>query len=355
MDLVYQRAKYPIGLLDGYVTSQGEIYAFDMAMNGDIHNENQIEELVVILETLANGLWFTRGWILQESTSTGLSMVLLLQHDPQLERRSGKPSVKGEVCFNLLDLAKMSERMQRDFYDDRFFDHPEPRIRVRWNHGKHDYATTPRYEGIAVSPEIRARILKAAQRLMNVCMTEERAIPRDIAMRHILNAKMPRQRYSAARALETFGNRQMSIISDRIAILGNICNYKIRLDMTKIHSDAFSFSACALTLAILNGDMSLLPEFADQADGERNKAYPKPDDGFSWFPMYTHSLDMLSKSMVDEHWCGLQQIKLTPDGLQVPGWLWVVDRKIDLSGIQAKYYDLWVENYDIVARKGQVT
>jgi hypothetical protein len=46
-----------------------------MLLNADVHDEHQLEDLVLILETLANDLGFTRGWILQESTSTGLSMV----------------------------------------------------------------------------------------------------------------------------------------------------------------------------------------------------------------------------------------------------------------------------------------
>jgi len=82
-----------------------------MLLNADVHDEHQLEDLVLILETLANDLWFTRGWILQESTSTGLSMVLLLQHDPRLERKFANRFMKGETCFDLLDLAKMSEHM----------------------------------------------------------------------------------------------------------------------------------------------------------------------------------------------------------------------------------------------------
>jgi hypothetical protein len=52
----------------------------------------------------------------------------LLQHDPQLERKFAKPFMKGEICFDLLDLAKISERLYRDFCEDWFFDHPKPRI-----------------------------------------------------------------------------------------------------------------------------------------------------------------------------------------------------------------------------------
>jgi hypothetical protein len=95
-------------------------------------------------------------------------------------------------------------------------------------------------------------------------MSEERATRRPVA------TKGPRKRYSAARALEILGSRQTSVVSDRIAILGNLCNDKIRLDTAKIYTDEFSFSVCALTVAILNGDMSLLPGFADQARGSRN-------------------------------------------------------------------------------------
>ena len=51
--------------------------------------------------------------------------------------------------------------------------------------------------------------------------------------------------------------------------------------------------------------------------------------------------------MVDEHWCGIQRLKLTPDGLRIPGWLWVVDRKVDMSAFQAKYQDLWLLYFDV--------
>jgi hypothetical protein len=346
MDLVYQRADYPIGLLDSYITSQGELDAFDLAMNGHGHQKHQIEDLAHVVEMLANDMWFTRGWTLQESTSTGLRLVLLLQYDPSLSRRYGKGGIPGEVCFDLQDLAEMSERLHRDFCDEWFFHDHELGVRVRQKNAGLDFSLRSKYEDVGVAPELKSRIVAATQRLINVCMTEERRTPSRYFRHYVYSTS--RQRYSAARALEILRNRQTGRIVDRVAILGNLCSYPIRLDTTKVESDDFSFSVCALTLAIVNGDMSLLPEFADQAAGALHRKWMKVDDGFSWLPLWTQSLNLLPKSLVDEHWCGIQSVKLTPHGLQIPGWLWAVDREVDLSVIQENFRDSWMELYGVV-------
>jgi len=71
---------------------------------------------------------------------------------------------------------------------------------------------------------------------------------------------LKRPEFSRLLALDACGllnDRGIMEPSDLIAILGNLCQYKIRLNTWTIRQAGLSFSVCALALSLLNGDMSL--------------------------------------------------------------------------------------------------
>jgi hypothetical protein len=61
-----------------------------------------------------------------------------------------------------------------------------------------------------------------------------------------------------SKALHHLRERKNFRIADRIAILGNVCNYEIRIDTNAAEEKAFSLSTCVLAMVDMNADVSLM-------------------------------------------------------------------------------------------------
>ena len=68
----------------------------------------------------------------------------------------------------------------------------------------------------------------------------------------------PRRSCNAAVALSYLRLRENTQVSDRLAIMANLCNCDVRLNTIEIKKDHLYLSACKFALALLNGDFSLL-------------------------------------------------------------------------------------------------
>jgi Heterokaryon incompatibility protein (HET) len=86
MDLIYQRAVESISLLNTYVEKQEHLDALNLMFEGEGIEPHELESLAEVLELICSDAWFTRAWILQESTSAGSEMTLLIRCAPQLRR-----------------------------------------------------------------------------------------------------------------------------------------------------------------------------------------------------------------------------------------------------------------------------
>ncbi|KAF8848424.1 hypothetical protein BDZ45DRAFT_605932, partial [Acephala macrosclerotiorum] len=59
-------------------------------------------------------------------------------------------------------------------------------------------------------------------------------------------------------ALFTQRQKACTVFSDKLAILGNLTGYPYRLHQSEAFQKQLSFSACALAMALFNGDLSPL-------------------------------------------------------------------------------------------------
>lgn len=80
-----------------------------------------------------------------------------------------------------------------------------------------------------------------------------------------------RQKCNAAQARPFLDDRFNSLSWDRLAILVNLCDYDFRVDSKVLKHSNNSFTICALTLAILNGDMSLLAGYRDEDERQQDQ------------------------------------------------------------------------------------
>ncbi|MCJ1464062.1 hypothetical protein MMC07_002673 [Pseudocyphellaria aurata] len=361
MDIVYQESHHPIAILEFFFQTQIEVDVFTSLVDFDFEPDH-IEVLGDMLSLLSQDAWFSRAWTLQESTSAGPSMMLLLGC-PGLNKHSDFGPTPGEFEISIWDFqnAMVNARLLIE----------EALAAEMWSDDSHAvYASN------------------LADVLYNHIPT---IYPNSFDGRRDASH---RQQCNAAEALTFLDDRFNSVFSDRLAILANICNYEVRINSAVLELRGFSFSACALTLAILNGDMSLLAAcqayeeeasvlagcqayeeeaskkpgesnwVLDQANNGRSARMPfyKNDDadssanayGFSWGPKPSGSL----RNILYLEECGdlfrLKPATISNHGLKVCGILWEIKHSIKAPKTQVRFASRWQEEFDLQAAEGML-
>ena len=88
MDIVYQHSTCPAAILESFIETQQQLDAFAKLFTVEELQEHELEGLEELLSVLHDDAWFTRAWTLQEATSAGTKMVLLIGCDPTLIKPS---------------------------------------------------------------------------------------------------------------------------------------------------------------------------------------------------------------------------------------------------------------------------
>jgi hypothetical protein len=201
---------------------------------------------------------------------------------------------------------------------------------------------SPEYQAIVQNLNLEERIEVINEKILKI---GGMAFPDNSGARYACNA---------AHALDLITTRENSGILDRLAILANLCNYSMRLntktieDVEKSSSENFSFSICVYTLAIANGDISLL--FGSKIQKEicmASEAKPSPRTRdpvvFSWVPSVE---TVLHNIPYPEEFSGqyfLEDSALQEDGLSLLGYLWKVDHELSLTSISDTLIASWHE------------
>ncbi len=68
----------------------------------------------------------------------------------------------------------------------------------------------------------------------------------------------PKRSCNAAGALTYLRYRDNSVISDRLSIFANLCDYDYRLETAEVIKKDYPLSSAIMALSLLNGDYSLL-------------------------------------------------------------------------------------------------
>jgi Heterokaryon incompatibility protein (HET) len=335
MDIVYQNSAHPIAILETCFQTQVELDIFAATVDPDFFDfdPSHIEDLGDILGALADDNWFTRAWTLQESTSAGVSMLLLI----------GCPGLSKPDVF-----GPNPEEFEISIWD---FQEAMVNARLLIEEGLAQNSWPDTSDAIHVS--------NLADELWNRIPT---IIPDRFKSRQEVSY---RQTCNAAEAITFLAEREISFFPDKLAILANMCNYECRIDTKILGNPKSSFSTCALTLSILNGDMSLLTGYGDrsphglpttavrdcratfdifQSDDE---GIPMNSYGFSWGPKPFGSLS----NIVYFEECGamlrLHPSVLLADGLKVSGTLWQFEQDIAVPNTQARFESRWKRELDL--------
>ena len=329
MDIVYQRSVHPVAILESFVEMQAQLDAFAKLFTPEELREHELEDLEEVLSVLRDDAWFTRAWTLQEATAAGTNMILLIGCDPSLDKPSffGSEPVDVEVELPGLQMAMMTARlMMEDFL------------------AREDSDITT-----------ATSISNLADEIFNFLPS---FTPRDFVPGEAnAETSLERQICTAAETVNFLQQRKNTIFSDRLAILGNMCDYKIRLPGECVDQQGFSFSTCVLAQSILNGDMSLLARYSNpyvkaylSRDGINSIGLPgqisdSPSRmfGFSWGPPPTAALRNIEFYNTHDEIYQIRPATLTVEGLQVKGVLWQMDGVVELPRTRAEHAAAWEE------------
>ncbi|KAI4217658.1 MAG: hypothetical protein LQ351_000254 [Letrouitia transgressa] len=342
MDIVYQDSDHPIAVLEYCFQTQTEIDVFTSIC--DIayftFDPSQIDILENVLSALVDDEWFARAWTLQESVSAGVSMTLLLGC-PGLQKSPHFGPTPDDVEISIWDFQNA----------------------MVWTRGLIEESLTA---GIWPDTESAINASNYADILWNYLPT---ILPHDSSDRLRRNPSH-RQVCNAAQGMAFLKYRGISLFPDELAILANLCNYDYRINTKVLEPAGSSFSICALTLAIVNGDMSLLGGYEAQnqrlvdhsydnparsislaKDGRSIKPVYENDDhdipsnayGFSWGPKPSASLQNINYLEEDGRLFRLKPSTLSKYGLRVCGVLWSIDCIVYTPRTQQEFSVRWQE------------
>lgn len=246
MDKIYQRAYLSIGLLNNTVESSNTLDALKRLVRKEDNNAFEhfsaegideadlVNELLVFLESIVHDPWHTRAWILQEAFSAGPRMCLLLPRNPNMVI----PQLPG--ISRILSMTEIVIHMDT--------------LLMIFDHSAHFLKHID--ESTAIPPSLERRRAVILEKLQNFPPGDERSTKLKWSMP--MGQSKPRRSCNAAVALSYLRSRDNTIISDRVAILANLCNYEIRLNIEEIEENHQYLGSCILTLALLNADFSIL-------------------------------------------------------------------------------------------------
>lgn len=316
MDIVYENSIDSVAVLRTMVTEQrhcdalGSLVAFEPRTVRRTHAIDVVE----ILEQITADVWFQRAWTLQESTSGGTSMTIML------------PCVPG------IDVPPELRH--------RWFDDPDENVEFRLDHLVVSAATwfEPGFPGFCEDPdsEITSRLHAWQDRWARMIPTGTYDFEADARMNLC----------HASEALWHMSVRENTVVADRLAIIANLCGYERRLDTIKLDELGYGFSICVVVLAMLNGDTSILAGVGAYHRGKRGRLESfytdirdrNPGHGISWMLPPELCLDEIPTKEGDSHGTSIELSKadLLSDGLlSVEGCLWVVDSTIRLEVVRS--------------------
>ncbi|EME42948.1 hypothetical protein DOTSEDRAFT_80516 [Dothistroma septosporum NZE10] len=313
MDLVYQRTAECLAVLQTNITEQRHIDALGYLLDGgqDLIKDHNIESAYEAVQIIIADDWFSRAWCLQESVSGNRRMTLLLQHSSDVAIPATLESLV-HGCFEL-DLYQL-------------------------------HTVLASVGGVieVLAPdmlELKDKFEQLAKHWFDN-MAPDYSSEYDAESRTACNA---------AQALAYLSRRHNPEVSDRLAIIANLCAYSVRLDSLALKTEQRSFSMCMFVLAIINGDFSIVLGSEDfcvtgtqghkdllvcsKTVGRSEEDYP-----FTWSINRNCSMNRLSWTT---HYMAPVRCVVAPGslvrGLSVRGYLWFADHVLDLGDLSSSY------------------
>ncbi|KAK5716981.1 hypothetical protein LTR17_016198 [Elasticomyces elasticus] len=331
MDLVYQRSRYPLGIIsDMAITIQQELDALTKLMSDRSMDLQEWGLAKDFLQRLAKSNFFTRAWISQELFASGCMILiipcnLLLRKDMVvIGPTPGEVEIRLDgssygirswdmLSDRLADEDTKARELNRDYLEPPFHD-----LYLAWD------ALRPYSTGNPPAPN-------------------RWGADKDPNWRDVRNISS---------GLEILADKRNSVSTERLTILANICNFRVKLNTKGLAG--FQFSTCLLALSLMNNHWTFFDPFHCPAlevnDDDQDKVFEA--DNLSteertylrqrW---YNDDHNVMVRSM---NWLDQDQVSrsaqpfLTVDHQRVicKGRLWVSNKILDVRDIKRTYLSL---------------
>jgi hypothetical protein len=322
MDIVYRRSNHPLAIIDMAIESQQELDFYAALLDYRESNRRclmlHVQEVLEMGESVAKVAFFTklvsdplwsRAWIFQEQRLTKERMVFLIEHHPELARRSTIGQLQNEVVIPFVNLLSWPVGIVVAVEKLNMYGRPEAK------------------ELIA---QLKSTLLVSHY---------------EAKLDELWN-KMDRRH--VANTWSQLEKRDISVVSDRLAILANLCKYRRRLNNIALGVATHNISICVLALAILNGDLNPFPE----QEGSSLNRSPRIGESKRSF-WYGRAKPLLSMKIEEVlfHWIvpdhllrhsfgripRLPEVEVKRSGLETNGWLWIVEKCIKFDGLRERH------------------
>jgi hypothetical protein len=315
MDLVYQQSGHPVALLGRPLQIESELHLLACIISGDLVEEgselklsrdttiHKAKKALCLLREITQDRWWRRAWTFQENYRGGERMHLLISHDPSLEKQKqlyrAFGNIPGEVCVLSISLFRQATRLC---------------LALR---GTAEEMLPEDMSGIN-------DVLRAAGRYVDMLRESNAMTPTVVA---------------------DIEARDLDVLWDRLAIIGNCCQYRIRLDVTSLCQQHHSLSLSVLALCLLNGE--ILKNDDDHDYGHDNSSRPLGSLTASEF-LNKQLFEAFSAPRGDSRkltfnkGCRFHDVKLTQEGVVTMGHLWRLGRVVDTARFRRKLP--WINN-----------
>ncbi|KAL8664898.1 MAG: hypothetical protein Q9168_007815, partial [Polycauliona sp. 1 TL-2023] len=315
MDLVYKRAKFPVGLLNIRIVDQKHMDTLALIRSKPVREERhpptpgQLNDITDLFEALSADPWFTRSWILQEVVCAG-DIKLCIEHEPSLSKSSDLGCIPNEVEVTPEDLREAAVWADLAAFELHFIQRSN-----------------------AISREQGLRLHEASLPLLEIR-------PGTQFMINERGERTWQWACNAAESLQLLREKQNRRVSDRLAIIANLCHYQTRINTIKADTDGLSFSLCVWVMALLNGDVTLCTPTSQTR--RLGIAADEPlSETSSWLPEPSLSLDTLRDFAEVGDRLRMKVIKVSPYGLICQGFLYQLSHWVDLSNLASRFRERW--------------
>jgi hypothetical protein len=372
MHLVYRCSDFPLGLLTVKLVQQQHIDALNFAIRysfgesllrdadakskgfGTPGREKPIHSFIrnfaEVMKIMASDRWLTRGWIMQEMVLAGEKMIFSIPCDPSLTKPDWGGQVDGELHFTLDQLVPIFDDVLSSDVKAKEFDKLISTLDKRLNVGQAFYASY--------------------RKLRHITLGTSADGDKSMSGHHRVCNPLAAVLYLEGRSNSRHG--------DRLAIVGNLCDYAVRINSTTLDELGFGYSTCLLAIMLLNGDITYMIEWAKaltQPKNDTNTAQQPPLSlNLKWDPLATYSwmpaphaslsLGLTYDQFIDNGNLALAIImdpimqvldpSLDEHGLHLRGWTWNVREKLDLHNFQRILKKSWPSILEKAERFGRL-
>jgi hypothetical protein len=277
-----------------------------------------VAQTLQLAESLAGDLWYTRAWTYQEALLATRPVYLLIPCDSNLRAPSFKTADGSQLVILDTKVLQALRSMERSF--DRLL---------------HFDSNSPESSGYSLWLEdsdchnTEKNKLSSALDVLRDSVPGWKDPPVDVAL--------DCHRLSALDAIQPLLRRRITEHFDLVAICGNLCNYKIRLDTHMVRKSGIGLSVALFALALLNGDLSLVLALNHNTScfiTDQSKALPSASiRDVATMPHRHEFIDWVPESIFS---CRVRSPTLLSDGLLIRGILWRVEY-VDLNIIRQRY------------------